>query len=278
MAETDSIQPWTPSLQPWTPPPVWEEDDAGAPRERIPVRRNALDLIVSLEAGVQACDLTALDRAVTRPESTVRLFKADARLDGEPWYDALGRLTRMWIEYDNGMENYTLTCPRTRIGDIDNGLPDRIKVHYEVLWPGKQKTIGTLRTDFAIANEWTRSAADAGILVTPDSRLTVDEMCALLRHAAFVPREKSHSKCDETVASQKAEFDDVAHRAACELLMNQEQALEASLQYAVREHLARLFPKDRRVRIEHDPANADTTISIGKPPRRNRTVDQTAQP
>lgn len=271
MAETNS-------LRPWTPPPVWQDDDTAAPRERIPVRRNALDLIVSLEAGVQACDLIALDRAATRPESTVRLFEPDTCLDGEPWYDALGRLTRMWIEYDNGMENYTLTCPRTLIGDIGNGSPERIKVHYEVLWPDKQKTIGTLRTDFAIANEYARSAADAGILVTPDSKLTVDELCALLGHAAFFPREDNDSEWDQALASQKAEFEEVAHAAACELLMDHDQAVEATLRYAVREHLAPLFPKDRRVRIEHDPANADTTISIGKPPRRNRKVDQTAQP
>ena len=249
----------TRTLRPWAPRPAWDDDDAKH-REPIPVRQNDLNLLVELHADVQPCDLTTLSRAAELSNGKVRLFEPAAEHAGEPWYDSLGRITSMWIDYEDDAGRHTLRCPRKILQEVRNGSPDTIRVHYEIRWGKKTRTVGTLRTDFAVADECGRWPDNAGILVTPDAKLSVDELGALLRHAIFRPAEDDDSGWSHSVATEKADFAEQAHAAACRLLMDPDSSAEAAIRYAVREHLEHLFPKDRGIEIRHDPAGGGTSI------------------
>ncbi len=236
----------SPALRPWRPP-IADIDNWLAGPSPEPLPADALVMDTELEPP----EAQALWRAAERGGIAPRLFEADRRFQGYPWYDALPRVKDVCTDVAAGGEARPLEdfqTPPDRSGPSNEPFPrpDAIRMSLAVEGPeGTSETL-TLDTDLAFAGEAWAWLADVEPLVTAGSAIEPAELAEVLRDAWFSPSDEADADSWET---QRARFEEEALHLAIGLLCSEEEALRRTIASAVRRELFWLIPRDRAVTI-----------------------------
>lgn len=236
----------SPALRPWRPP-VADIDNwlAGPAPEPLP----ADALLMDAEHGPP--EAQALWRAAERGGTAPRLFEADGRFRGYPWYDALHRVTDVQTDVALGgearpLEDFQAPSDRSSPSGEPPPRPDAIRMRLDVESPeGTSETLA-LDADLAFAGEAWAWLADVKPLVTADSTIEPAELADVLRDAWFSPSDEADADSWET---QRARFEEEALHLAIGILCSEEEALRRTIACAVRRELFWLIPRDRAVTI-----------------------------
>ena len=256
------IAPPPAMLRPWRPSIADSEYWRDSPRP-VPVGADAM---------VMGCDpeppeAQALWRAAERAGIDSRLFEADRRLEGYPWYDAIGRIVRIRTEATLERRRYALDdypVPE-RTGAPEAPLPrrpDAIRMSLTVrAGKGVGRTID-LDADLAFAGEAWSWVGDALPLVTAGSAMQPFELAGLMRAAFFSPSDDADSDSWET---QSDRFDEEALHIATRLLLSDDEACRASIAEAVRRELMWLAPRGRAIDIRITRPDVTVTLAAAEP-------------
>ena len=256
------IAPPPAMLRPWRPSVADSEDWRESPRP-VPAGSGAL----VMECDPEPPEAQALWRAAERAGIASRLFEADRRLQGYPWYDAVERVVRIHTEATVGRRPYPLDgypVPE-RTGTPGAPLarrPDAIRMS---LTARAGKGVGRmidLDTDLAFAGEAWSWVGEALPLVTAGSTMQPHELAGLMSAAFFSASDDADSDSWET---QRDRFDDEALHIATRLLLSDNEACRASIAEAVRRELFWLAPRGRVVDIRIDRPDVTVTLAAAGP-------------
>ena len=256
------IAPPPAMLRPWRPSVADADDWRESPR---PAAVGADTLV--MECDPEPPEAQALWRAAERAGMASRLFEADRRLEGYPWYDAVERVVRIHTEATVERRPYPLDkypvpertgAPRAPLAR----RPDAIRMS---LTARAGKGVGRmidLDADLAFAGEAWSWVGEALPLVTASSTMQPHELAGLMRAAFFSASDDADSDSWET---QRDRFDDEALHIATRLLLSDNEACRASIAEAVRRELFWLAPRGRIVDIRIDRPDVTVTLAAGKP-------------
>ena len=256
------IAPPPAMLRPWRPSVADSEDWRESPRP-VPAGSGAL----VMECDPEPPEAQALWRAAERAGIASRLFEADRRLEGYPWYDAIERVVRIHTEATIERRPYPLDgypVPE-RTGAPGAPLarrPDAIRMS---LTARAGKGVGRmidLDTDLAFAGEAWSWVGEALPLVTAGSTMQPHELAGLMRAAFFSASDDADSDSWET---QRDRFDEEALHIATRLLLSDDEACRASIAEAVRRELFWLAPRGRVVDIRIDRPDVTVTLAAAGP-------------
>ncbi|MDE0383472.1 MAG: hypothetical protein OXI22_06275, partial [Defluviicoccus sp.] len=209
----------------------------------------------------------ALWRAAERAGIAARLFEADRRLEGYPWYDAIGRVVRIHTEATVERRPYALDeypVPE-RTGAPEAPLPRRPDAIRMSLTARAGKGVGRmidLDADLAFAGEAWSWVGDALPLVAAGSAIRPFELAGLMRAAFFSPSDDADSDSWET---QRDRFDEEALHIATRLLLSDDEACRSSIAEAVRRELMWFCPKDRAIDIRIRRPDVTVTLAAAEP-------------
>ncbi len=249
-------------LSPWRPGTA-EVDDWRDPPNLAPARADAL----VMECDPEPPEAQALWRAAERAGIASRLFEADRRLEGYPWYDAIERVVRIHTEATIERRPYPLdgypVPERTGVPQAPLARrPDAIRVSLTArAGKGVGRTID-LDADLAFAGEAWSWVGEALPLVTADSTMQPHELAGLMRAAFFSASDDADSDSWET---QRDRFDEEALHIATRLLLSDDEACRASIAEAVRRELFWLAPRGRIVDIRIDRPDVTVTLAAAGP-------------
>ena len=238
------------TLRRWRPH-SWTRQDKTAEAFDTTGKAGDEPVLVTMDDMVENRDLAALYRAFERNGIARRLFQPEPALEGTPWYDGLERIVAMSIEYRTGDQTFTLECPRA---DPDSdavrtagnqACADAIKVRTVLRRKEATRTL-ELETDFAVANEYEPAPTAAGIIVTGDTALGIEELAELIHDAVFEPGDDED---DDSIETQLEDSREDAHHAACKLLLDHATAEAEGIRYAVQHRIAHLIPDEHTVQI-----------------------------
>jgi len=253
------------SLRRWRPR-TWNPD--GETFETFDTAAEAGDapVLVDMDDVLENRDLVTLYRAAERNGLAKRLFRPKPALKGTPWYDGLERIASMSIECDCQVPNATLTldCPRdpnwSRPGSrTENQASARSITVIAVLHRGTRTRTLKLQTDFAVIDEYEPNPTAAGVLITGDSKVDVDELAALIHNAVFYPGDDEN---DDSLETQLEDSREDGHYAACRLLLDHATAETERIHYAVQRRIAHLMPEGRTVRIVKHPGVEAVEVEV----------------
>ena len=256
------IAPPPAMLRPWRPSAADVNDWRESPRP-APAGPEAL----TMECDPEPPEAQALWRAAERAGMASRLFEADRRLEGYPWYDAIERVVRIHTEATVERRPYPLDkypVPE-RTGAPKAPLarrPDAIRVS---LTARAGKGVGRmidLDTDLAFAGEAWSWVGEALPLVTASSTMQPHELAQLMRAAFFSAGDDADSDSWET---QRDRFDEEALHIATRLLLSDDEACRASIAEAVRRELFWLAPRGRTVDIRISRPDVTVTLATAGP-------------
>ena len=256
------IAPPPAMLRPWRPSAADVNDWRESPRP-APAGPGAL----VMDCDPEPPEAQALWRAAERAGIDARLFEADRRLEGYPWYDAVERVVRIHTEATVGRRPYPLDkypAPE-RTGTPQAPLarrPDAIRVS---LTARAGKGVGRmidLDADLAFAGEAWSWVGEALPLVAADSTMQPHELAGLMRAGFFSASDDADSDSWET---QRDRFDDEALHIATRLLLSDDEACRASIAEAVRRELFWLTPRDRVVDIRISRPDVTVTLAAAEP-------------
>ncbi len=238
---------------------LWNPTQRSGCREIDP-RAQALDelLLVNLADDMDRVarhDFITLHRAAKLNGIADNLLLESPTLNDEPWYEQLGRIERMRIDVTIDGETITLACPRHEKDNdgliLQSRRADRIVIRLNVR-RGQTETVLELPADLAIdGDQWGFSLEEASVVATADSKLEVPELQTLLEEAFFTP------SCDEkedSFQTQAHVFHMAAHVVACEALLDEDQAIEEAIRYAVEQEIGDLLPNEQGVDIRYRPS------------------------
>ena len=256
------IAPPPAMLRPWRPSIADSEYWRDPPR---PVPAGA-------DAMVMACDpeppeAQALWRAAERAGIAARLFEADRRLEGYPWYDAIERVVRIHTEATVERRPYALDdypVPE-RTGAPKAPLPRRPDAIRMSLTVGAGKGVGRmidLDADLAFAGEAWSWVGDALPLVAAGSAIQPHELAGLMRAGFFSFSDDADADSWET---QRDRFDEEALHIATRLLLSDDDACRASIAEAVRRELMWLAPRGRAIDIRIRRPDVTVTLAAAEP-------------
>ena len=256
------IAPPPAMLRPWRPSIADSEYWQDSPR---PVTAGA-------DAMVMACDpeppeAQALWRAAERAGIETRLFEADRRLDGYPWYDAIERIVRIRTEATVERRQYALDSYPVpeRTGAPEAPLPRRPDAIRMSLTVRAGKGVGRmidLDADLAFAGEAWSWVGDALPLVAAGSAIQPFELAGLMRAAFFSFSDDADADSWET---QRDRFDEEALHIATRLLLSDDEACRSSIAEAVRRELMWFCPKDRAIDIRIRRPDVTVTLAAAEP-------------
>ena len=256
------IAPPPAMLRPWRPSVADVNDWRDSPRP-VPAGSGALVMDCDLEPP----EAQALWRAAERAGIASRLFEADRRLEGYPWYDAVERVVRIHTEATIERRPYPLDkypvpewtgAPQAPLAR----RPDAIRMS---LTARAGKGVGRmvdLDTDLAFAGEAWSWVGEALPLVTADSTMQPHELAQSMRAAFFSASDDADSDSWET---QRDRFDEEALHIATRLLLSDDEAARASIAEAVRRELFWLAPRGRVVDIRIDRPDVTVTLAAAGP-------------
>ena len=251
------IAPPPAMLRPWRPSVADSDDWRESPRP-APAGPGAL----VMDCDPEPPEAQALWRAAERAGIASRLFEADRRLEGYPWYDAIERVVRVHTEATVERRPYPFDkypvpertgAPRAPLAR----RPDAIRMS---LTARAGKGVGRmidLDADLAFAGEAWSWVGEALPLVTADSTLQPHELAQLMRAAFFSAGDDADSDSWET---QRDRFDEEALHIATRLLLSDDEACRASIAEAVRRELFWLAPRGRVVDIRI--SRPDVTVTL----------------
>ena len=256
------IAPPPAMLRPWRPSIADSEYWQDSPRP-VPAGADAL---------VMACDpeppeAQALWRAAERAGIETRLFEADRRLEGHPWYDAIERIVRIHTEATVERRPYALdTYPvPERTGAPEAPLPRRPDAIRMSLTVRAGKDVGRmidLDADLAFAGEAWSWVGDALPLVAAGSAIQPFELAELMRAAFFSFSDDADADSWET---QRDRFDEEALHIATRLLLSDDEACRSSIAEAVRRELMWLAPRGRAIDIRIRRPDVTVTLAAAEP-------------
>ena len=256
------IAPPPAMLRPWRPSVADLNDWHDAPR---PAAVGSDALVIDCDP--EPPEAQALWRAAERAGIASRLFEADRRLDGHPWYDAIERVVRVHTEATVERRPYPLDkypVPE-RTGAPEAPLarrPDAIRMS---LTARAGKGVGRmidLDADLAFAGEAWSWVGEALPLVTADSAIQPHELARTMRAAFFSASDDADSDSWET---QRDRFDDEALHIATRLLVSDDEARRVSIAEAVRRELMWLAPRNRAVHIRIRRPDVTVTLAADAP-------------
>ena len=256
------IAPPPAMLRPWRPSIADSEYWRDPPR---PVTAGA-------DAMVMACDpeppeAQALWRAAERTGIATRLFEADRRLEGYPWYDAIERIVRIHTEATVERRPYALDeypVPE-RTGGAEAPLPRRPGAIRMSLTVRAGKGVGRmidLDADLAFAGEAWAWVGDALPLVAAGSAIQPHELAGLMRAGFFSFSDDADADSWET---QRNRFDEEALHIATRLLLSDDEACRSSIAEAVRRELMWLAPRGRAIDIRIRRPDVTVTLAAAEP-------------
>ena len=243
--------------------------------------------MATLGSGIARLDALVLHRAAALNGRSRHLITADAVLVGAGPHAAaadregdqatspsgrqedkpqpsLATIVAMRIKVTVDDKVVTLKCPRTENDYegtvIDTQVVDRIVVDLEVRRGAETRHV-LLPTDLAIdADDLRRTEVEeTGILTTPETKLTPQELSGLLWDGLFEPSLEEKSDSFET---QCADFEVRTYRTACDALLEPDRSTEEKIRHAVAEQLAALAPKEQGVVISYSPEPGDDTNRV----------------
>ena len=249
-------------LRPWRPSAADVNDWRESPRP-APAGPGAL----VMDCDPEPPEAQALWRAAERAGIASRLFEADRRLEGYPWYDAIERVVRIHTEATVERRPYPLDkypVPE-RTGAPKAPLarrPDAIRMSLTVRAGKGVGRMIDLDADLAFAGEAWSWVGEALPLVTADSTIQPHELAGLMRAAFFSAGDDADSDSWET---QRDRFDEEALHIATRLLLSDHEACRASIAEAVRRELFWLAPRGRVVDIRIDRPDVTVTLAAAGP-------------
>ena len=251
------------TLRRWRPH-SWTRQDKTAEAFDTTGKADDEPVLVAMDDMMEKRDLAALYRAFERNRLARRLFHPEPALEGTPWYDGLERIVGMSIEYRTGDQTFTLECPRA---DPDSdavrtagnqACADAIKVRAVLRRKEATRTL-ELETDFAVADEYEPSPTAAGIVVTGDTTLGIEELTELIHDAVFEPGGEHD---DDAIETQLEDAREDAHYAACRLLVDHATAEAERIGYAVQHRIAHLIPDGHTVQIIKHPGQDSVQVDV----------------
>ena len=254
------IAPPPPVLRPWRPGTADVDDWREPPK----LARAGHDALI-MDRDPEPPEAQALWRAAERGGIASRLFKADRRLEGYAWYDAIERVVRLHTQVTAGHSAWALDkypVPE-RAGGPEAPLPrrpDAIRIGLTVR-PGEGvgRMIG-LAADLAFAGEAWSWVGDALPLVTANADLAPWELAQLTRSSFFSPSDDADADSWER---QRDVFDQEALHIATKLLVSDDEARRGSIAETVARELFWLIPRDRAVEIS--VRGRKVTVTLGDP-------------
>ncbi len=254
---------------------IWNPTERSGYREIDPATQKLDELLlVSFLHGPEEVahhDRITLHRAAKLNGIADNLLHENPDLDGEPWYDQLGRIESMRIDVTIDGRTITLACPRNEKDNdgriLGSGRADRIVIRLDVRH-GETVTVRELPVDMAIDGDdrWAISLENAGVLTTADSGLDVPELQALLKQAFFTP---SYDDKEDSVETQLHVFHMSSHIVTCQALLDEDEAIEEAIRYAVEHEIGDLLPDKQGVDIRYRPGadGEDARIDVQLQPR-----------
>ena len=256
------IAPPPAMLRPWRPSIADVNDWEDSPKP-APVNTGAL----VMDCDPEPPEAQALWRAAERAGVAARLFEADRRLEGYPWYDTIERVLRIHTEATLERRPYPLDrypVPE-RTGAPEAPLarrPDAIRMSLTArAGRGVGRTVD-LDADIAFAGEAWSWVGEALPLVTAGSAIQPHELAVLMRAAFFSPSDDVDADSWET---QRSRFDEEALHIATRLLLSDDEACRSSIAEAVRRELMWLAPRGRAVDIRIRRPDVTVTLAAGEP-------------
>ena len=244
------IEPAPPELRPWRPG-IADIDDW---REMPKLEAIGPDALL-MDCDPEPPEAQAIWRAAKTGGLAGRIFEADGRLEGYPWYDRIPRITGASFEVTgNGRtcapEDYPVPAPPRPYEAPLPERPDAICIGLTVradTKPGRNPNPALfLATDLAFAGEAWSSVDRSLPLVTAGSGISSQELADLLRDAFFAPSDDIDSDSRER---QESQFEQEARHIATRLLDSDDEAIRNSIMDVVAEELFWLIPRDRGVDI-----------------------------
>ncbi|MDD9991202.1 MAG: hypothetical protein OXP75_05350 [Rhodospirillales bacterium] len=253
------IAPPPAELRPWRPGIADLDDWREGPRP-VPVAPDSL----VMDCDPEPPEAQALWRAAERAGIVPRLFEADRRLAGYPWYDALERVIHIETEVTIAGRPIPLDdlAVQERTGAPGAPLeqrPERIRMSLTTRTGRDGKRVIDLDTDLAFAGEAWSWVGDVLPLVTADSAIRPHELADRLRAAYFSASDDADADSWER---QREVFDREALHVATRLLLSDDEACRASIAEAACRELVWLAPRGRTVEIRI--RRPDVTVTLGE--------------
>ena len=269
------LRPWRPAI---ADTDYWDERSASTA-----VGSGAL----VMQADPEPPEAQALHRALgltrLQGESTpaLRLFAAEPRFEGYPWYDTLARVAGIetLVTVDGAVRSLDYFTNREN-GD-EPERPETIVMHLNVLHPPKSPRhcfrkcdAIAVPADLAFAGEAWSSVHDALPLVTADSDIAPEELARLLRAAYFSPSDDAEADSWET---QLTRFEETALHISLKLMcsVEEERALDRWVEAAPSLHdVGSHLPRPRATKcllarmgielVQHVGAHLDVEQNLGR--------------
>jgi hypothetical protein len=259
------------SLRRWHPH-SWTRRDETFETFETTGETNKPPVLVDMDDMLEQRDLVTLHRTAGRAASdndiADRLFHPEPGLEGTRWYDDLERIVGMSIRcnFESPNETFTLECPRKDTGNgavhkVRNYRPARSITVLAVLRKGNDTRTLKLDTDFAVIDEYEPGPVRAGVLITADTHLDIDELAELIHDALFEP---GGNHDDDSIATQLEDSRENAHHAACKLLLDHDTAEYEAIRYAAQRRLNHLIPDGHTVQIIKHPGIESLEVNVSR--------------
>ena len=248
-------------LRPWGPATA-DVDDWREARPFTPIADDALVMAYDPDPP----KAQALYRAAEQAGLHRRLFEADKRLEGYPWYDALTRVGNLRVEITTAdavrwLDTLRSTSPGAAAlpSTADTPMrPEAIRMHLELARADQSQAPMSIPADVVFLGEAYTWVGDAHPLVTVDSAIEPETLARLLRDGFFSPSDDAAADAWET---QSIRFDEEALHIALKLLSSEDEARRRTIAQAVWREILWLMPKDRAVDIAI--RNGDVAVTLG---------------
>ena len=218
-------------------------------------------LILRQQDRFEEREMAMLSRAMELNGRAGGLYLENPVLNGQAWYDRLGRVARMRVEVTEKGDTRTMDCPREDLANEQDRWQgaatkvDAIRIVVSINRPAGREEI-ELPSDLAVGDPSGTDADDCGIIITRGSNHEVDGLAKAIRYAIFSPNTEDYSDSYET---QEAEFRRAAHKVACELLLGT-KAAERIVAYAAAHLLWHTLPENMITEIETGRIGEQVTV------------------
>ena len=226
-----------PALSPWAPQ-VANTTQFPQQNPRQPLTSDAIVLHLSQEPP----DQQALARAAENNKIMHRLFAADSRLEGYPWYDEAARADHMHITIlsdEHGEQD--LQKIRETQKEPPTTRPQAITLYLRTTTAGETSAsrVISLPTDLVFWEDEPDNPEEDEPIVTLDTTITISDLSDIMMDALFSPVEDYQADSFQTQEEycQQA-FDTVA----ATILTTREEAVRTAITNAVHRHILYELP------------------------------------
>ena len=262
------------SLRRWRPRSWTREEEVFETFDTTAASTNA-PILVELEDFPENRDLVTLHRAADHNGLADQLFHPAPITETTRWHDGLERIVSMRIRCGlrSGNETVMLECPRrnndspTKRNPANHAAARDVTV-VVVLQRGRDgDTTRTLelKTDFAVIDEYDDNPATAGVVVTTESKMGIEELATLIHDALFEP---GGDEDDDSFETQLEDSRENAYHAACDLLLDETTARNERIRYTMQHRVGHLVPDGHSVRLQKHPGVETVEVTVSNDEQR----------